>query len=141
MAATLNHTQTRTANVPASPNAYPSVPVTTAAPYRVVDVVNASTGFPLSPAAEPVFVLKVADGLFDHVATVLDIQTFPTSLIAAQSANLPYYRQTTVYRDHTTMQLAQDFADTLVSRMTSLCNEYQITATTFVGVTGPVTIP
>ena len=133
MAATLNHTQTRTATVPPA--------ASTAAPYRVVDVVNSSTGFPESPAAASVFVFKVADGLFDHVATVLDVQTFPNSLLAAQTANLPYYRLTSVTRDHTTMQLGQDFADTLISRMKSLCNEYQITATTFVGVTGPITIP
>jgi hypothetical protein len=133
MAATLNHTQTRTASVP------PALSV--AAPYRVVDVVNSSTGFPESPAAASVFVFKVADGLFDHVATVLDVQTYPNSLLAAQGANLPYYRLSSVTKDFASVALAQDFASTLISRMTSLCKEYDITATAFVGVTGPIAIP
>jgi len=88
-----------------------------------------------------VFVHKVADGLFSHVATVLDMQTFPNSLLAAQGANQPYYRLMSVTKDFATMEVAQDFADTLISRMKSLCNEYEITASTFVGVTGPVNLP
>jgi hypothetical protein len=138
MAATLNHTQTRTASVP------PAASV--AAPYRVVDVVNSSTGFPESLTPGPtspasVFVFKVSDGLFDHVATVLDMQTYPNSLLAAQTANLPYYRLASVTKDFATMLLGQDFADTLISRMRSLCNEYTLTANTFVGVTGPANLP
>ena len=127
-AATLNHTQTRTFN-------------TGATPFRVVDVINSSTGFPLSPGAESVFVFKVLDGLFDHVATVLDMQTYLTSLVAAQGANNAYYRLASVTKDFANVELASDFAATLISRMTSLCHEYDITTTSFVGVTGPVTLP
>lgn len=128
-AATLNHTQTRTASVP------PALLAT--APYRVVDVINSFTGFPDGS----VFVFKVADGLFDHVATVLDMQTYFNTLLAAQGANHAYYRQLSVTKDFSTMEVAQDFGTTLISRMTSLCKEYDITAAAFVGVTGPINIP
>jgi hypothetical protein len=103
--------------------------------------VNSSTGFAGSPAAAAVFVFKVADGLFDHVATVLDMQTLHDTLLEAQTANQPYYRLTSVTKDWETSELAQDFADTLISRMKSLCQEYDINTSSFVGTTGPVTIP
>ena len=129
--ATLTHTQTRTTSVP------PALSVS--APNRVVDVVTASTGFPESTVPGPtspayVFVHKVADGLFDHVATVLDMQTYPggvNGLTDAQTANQPYYRKASVTQDFASMAVAQDFAATLISRMTSLCKEYDITSTGF----------
>ena len=141
MPATLIHTQNRTSDIPPTPNIFPSNPVLATAPYRVADVINSSTGFPESPAAVSAFVFRVADGLFDHVATVLDIQTFPNSLLAAQTANQPYYRLTSVYRDHTTMTAGIDFADTLIARMTSLCKEYELSVVAFDQSPGPLPLP
>jgi hypothetical protein len=80
-----------------------------------------------------VFIFKVADGLFDHVATVLDMNTYYDNLTAAQSANHMYYRQYQLYRDHSDVNLAIDFGKTLISRMTALCLEYDLATVNFTG--------
>jgi hypothetical protein len=98
------------------------------APYRVVDSITSTVGID-----DACFVFKVADGLFDHVATVLDMHTYPDNVTAAQNANLPYYRQASVTKDFSDVNIAKDFADTLKSRLTSLAKEYDLSVTAFVG--------
>lgn len=117
---TITHTQTRTDTVPPAASA--------SAPYRVVDNITATVG--IDPSC---FVFKVADGLFDHVATVLDMHTYYDTLLAAQGASHPYYRQSAVTKDFSDVNIAKDFADTLKSRLTSLAKEYQTSVTAFVG--------
>lgn len=116
--ATITHTQTRTTTAPPA--------ASSSAPYRVADVVTAATGISTS-----VFVFKVAGSVFDRVATVLDMETYPDSLVAASNANLPYYRQTSMAVDFTDVSLAIDFAATVRTRLTALANEYEIVTTSF----------
>jgi hypothetical protein len=84
---------------------------------------------------DAVFVFKTTGGAFDHVATPLDMETYPDTQVAAALASLTFYRQNAVTKTFTTVQTAQDFADTLRSRLTSLANEYTLVVTTFLGTT------
>lgn len=122
MTASLVHTQART---------NPSDGV-----YQVTDTVTASTGIP-----PEVFVFKVADSTFDHVATVLDVVTYPNSLVAASAAGQPFYRLATVTRTFPLVNQAQDFAASLVSRMKTLASQYELVVTVFVGTDTGVTLP
>jgi hypothetical protein len=86
---------------------------------------------------EEVFVYRYSDQLFDHVATVLDVETYPDVLTPGQ----PFYRQNTVTQLFTAANEAVDFAATVESRLTSLAKEYDIVAATFVLGTFPITVP
>ena len=102
------------------------------AQYQVAATVTASVSID-----QNVFTYRVTDGLFDHVSTVLDIQTYPTTL----TPGVPFYRQNTVTQQFNTGDQAIDFSSTVKSRLTSLCKEYDITASAFVPGTVPVTVP
>lgn len=98
--------------------------------YQVQDTVTASTTID-----DAVFVFTTSGGLFDHVATVLDMLTYPDTQSAAALASLAFYRQTTVTKTFTAVNTAQDFATTLISRMKTLAAEYDVVTTAFVGTT------
>jgi hypothetical protein len=86
---------------------------------------------------DAVFVYRYSDGLYDHIATVLDVQTYPDVATPA----IPFYRQNTVTQLYTAANQAIDFAATIESRLTSLAQEYDIIATSFVIGTTAVTVP
>lgn len=127
MATSITHTQTRTDSVPPSPNVYPAITNTAAAPYRVVDVVTASVD--IDPE---VFVYRYSDEKFDHVATVLDMETIPST---TPTPGLIYYRLNYVVQDFSSVSVADNFARMLIARMEKLALEYKLLSTTFVGVT------
>jgi len=99
--------------------------------FQVVDTVTATVII-----APEVFVYQTVGPLvFDHVATVLDMLSFPTSQAAAVLASLPFYRLATVTKIFPAVDQAQDFATTLIQRMTALASEYDVVTTAFVGTT------
>lgn len=122
MASTITHTQTRT--------------VPTGTTYQVDDSVTAATGI-----ATEVFVFKTTGGTFDHVATVLDMLTYPNTQAAAALAGQSFYRQASVSRTFTSIAEAQDFASSLISRMRTLASEYDLVVTAFVGATVDQILP
>lgn len=84
-----------------------------------------------------VFTYNFTSGLFDHVATVLDMQTYPTSSTPGQ----PFFRQNTVTQLFGFGNQAIDFATTVHDRLTSLAKEYDIVAAAFVPGTYPIVVP
>lgn len=123
MASSLTHTQVRT---------NPSDGV-----YVVVDTVGSSVVIP-----REVFVYATLGTLvFDHVATVLDIQTYPNSQAAAVAGNLPFYRLATVTQTFSNVDVAEDFATMLVQRMSTVAREYDLVVNTFVGTDTNVVLP
>jgi hypothetical protein len=86
---------------------------------------------------DAVFVYRYSDGLYDHIATVLDMQTYPDVSTPA----IPFYRQATVLKQFEAANEAVDFSETIASRLTSLAQEYDIVAATFVLGTVPITVP
>jgi len=85
------------------------------------------------------FVYKLLGATFDHVATPIDVITYPSGATeqaakdAASAQSLGFYRWKEATQDFATVQEAQDFADTVKSRIKSLASEYQMVANTFVG--------
>jgi hypothetical protein len=127
MAASITHTQTRTDTVPPVPDVYPSIPNTLDAKYRVVDVVTATVN--IDPE---VFVYRYSDWVFDHVATVLDMEQIQE---LTPTPGAPFYRQNYVVRDFASESQAAAFAEELISRMERLALEYVLYPSTFVGTT------
>jgi hypothetical protein len=120
---TINHTQVRS-----------TIPGPT--PYQVQDTVNSAVNIDKS-----VFTFETATSTFNHVATVLDMLTYPDSHAAAVTASLPYYRQFVVTKSYALVTEAQAFATMLIARMSSLAREYDLVTTAFVGTTGPENLP
>lgn len=97
--------------------------------YTVINNITATANID-----DACFVFQTSGTLvFDHVATPLDIITYPDSQAAAAAASLPYYRLASVTKSFNTVEEAQDFADTVKSRLKSLANEYQVVVATFIG--------
>lgn len=86
---------------------------------------------------DAVFVYRYGDQQYDHIATVLDMQTYPDAL----NPSFPFYRQNTVTQLYSAGNQAIDFAQTIESRLTSLAKEYDVVAAAFVPGTYPITVP
>jgi len=99
--------------------------------FQVQDTVTATVLI-----APEVFVFQTVGLLvFDHVATVLDMLSFPNTQAQAVIDSLPFYRLAAVTKIFPAVNQAQDFADTLIQRMTALAAEYDVVTGTFVGTT------
>jgi len=98
--------------------------------YRVQDTCTAGVGI-----EKEAFVFAVLDDSFQHVATVDNMLNLPNTKAAAQLANLDYYRDDVVVRDHTSLSLAEDFAATINARLKSLVVQYDVAVNAFVGTT------
>lgn len=86
---------------------------------------------------DAVFTYRYSDQLYDHISTVLDVQTYPD----APNPSFPFYRQNTVTQLFTAGNQAIDFAQTIENRLTSLAKEYDIVASAFVPGTYPIVVP
>ena len=115
MASTITHTQTRSLETGG---------------YQVVDTVTASTNIPLEP-----FVFTVSTELFNRVATVYDMDTYPNTRAAAVTAGLDYYRLAEVTALWPDLDEAREFADGLAERLKSLVVEYAAAIVLFEGTT------
>lgn len=116
MPVTLTHTQVR--SVEAGPA------------YRTLDTVTASSG--IDPE---VFVFRVDNDAFEHVASVFDMDNLPNTKLQAVADGKDWYRLATVQRDYDTLVQADEFADTLLARMKRLLVDYDAAANGFVGTT------
>ena len=85
-----------------------------------------------------VFIYRYSDQVFDHVATLLDVLTYPT---VTPNPAFPYYRMDNVTKLTTNVSEALDFVSTVQSRLTSLAKEYDLNSAAFVPGTYPVTVP
>lgn len=83
--------------------------------YRVKSEVLSAVG--MQPE---VFVYKTATQVFDHYATVADMELYPQTLQEAQLAALPFYRQASVQRDWPTASLMQSDLDMTQARVQDL---------------------
>jgi len=83
------------------------------------------------------FTYRYSDGLFDHVATVLDVMTYPT----VATPSIAFYRQPTVTQTFVNSAEAINAAATIKSRLTSLAKEYDIVAASFVPGTTAIVVP
>ena len=81
-----------------------------------------------------VFVMVTETGLFSHVATVWDMQNYPTTQAQAVSDALSYYLEDDCYKDYDTLQDGLDFAALVASRVTWLARDYEDAIDTFEGV-------
>lgn len=92
--------------------------------YSVTATVTVSANMGTS-----LFVYRYSDQLYDHIATVLDVMTYPTT---TPDPAFTYYRLPTVTKVTASAAEAVDFANTLASRLTTLATEYDVVATAFV---------
>ena len=93
----------------------------TALKYRVVNSITAAVG--MDPA---VFVFKTINGKFDHYAYAADMEAWPDGIDAAKTANLMFYRLTSVQRDWCTVHEMNEDLTITKSRLQALCNEMNI---------------
>lgn len=80
--------------------------------YVVAAEVNASSGVP-----QELFVYDVSEDRFDHVATVYDLNTYPTSRDGAVNAGVVFYRRATMEACYSTQAIAQAAADHVKDRL------------------------
>lgn len=114
--ASITHTQTRT--------------IISGPMFRVSDVITAATDIPMA-----VFVFKVTDDTFSHVATVYDLSTYPDTREQAVEAEQDFYRQTAVTKDWESLGTAIDFAESIKPRLKLLVKDFEKASDLFVGVT------
>lgn len=96
--------------------------------YRVVDSCTTSDG--IDPA---VFVFRLSDDGFSHVATVRDLVTYPATRAAAVTAKADFYRLATVTFESPSVREANSFTVTVTHRVQALCNEYRFARDNFLG--------
>lgn len=101
--------------------------------YVSRNVITASEGIELA-----LFVHSVDTEAFSHVATSLDMASWPTSLAEAQSASVGFYRQVSAQRSYTSILDAQDFAQSIRTRLTTLARDYEDVQNLFIGETTTV---
>ena len=106
------------------------------AQYSVVVTVGVPT--PNVNIDKYLFVYRYSDQLYDHVATVLDVSTYPT---VTPNPLFPFYRVDTVTKLTENSAEAVDFSNMVKSRLTTLAKEYDLVASTFVPGTYPITVP
>lgn len=114
MAVSITHTQTR--SVPS-----PGV-------YRTADSVTDTVGIETQ-----VFVFNVSDDSYSRVASVYDMLTYPNTKAAAVAADQPYYRDASVSKDITAIDVAKEFASNLKGSLKVLAVEYDAAVNQFVG--------
>lgn len=108
MAVTITHTQT------------PAV-IGGASPYQITDTVTAATNISTS-----VFVYRVDTSAYDHVASVQDMNLYPTTRAQAVTDGKEFYRQTSLISAFASIATATSFALELRSSLQLLANNYSI---------------
>lgn len=77
------------------------------------------------------FVYSQATDLYDHIATMFDMQNYPT----ATDPSIAYYRQDFAQQDLTTPATADTVADTHLERLDELVEEFRLGGATYDGST------
>lgn len=93
-------------------------PPATAPIYQVANAITVADGIDAA-----VFVFKTINQTFDHYAFAADMEQWPNTYDAANTAGLPFYRQSAVTRNWPSIdQMQADLAITK-SRLQALCND------------------
>lgn len=103
--------------------------------YQVTETCTAANSFDTS-----IYIYRVTDDTYSHLATVADLLNYPVGKPAAVAAKAPYYRSNTVTRSFGTVSAALKFTEDLTRKAQILCNEYAPAVDTFVGDGSPVVI-
>lgn len=101
---------------------------TQSAAYQVLDECTAAVGI-----GTEVYVYRVADNSFSHVARAADMMMYGTDLQAARTAGQAFYRKNSVTRDFQSVAVANSFASDLTSRIKYLCVEFDAVLNNFLG--------
>jgi hypothetical protein len=97
--------------------------------YRVACQITATEGVSLA-----LFVFDVLHQVYNHIATVYDLEHFPESVGDALSQGVDFYRQQEVTRDFTSQHTALDFAKVTRARLRRLAADLPDALETFTGV-------
>ena len=97
--------------------------------YQVVNEIISSVD--LQPE---LFVHDVLTSTFAYVATVWDIQNYPTTIEEAEADSLPYYLAATGTKSYSVLQDAVNLEAYVVSRLENLLQDYDIAVDDFEGV-------
>jgi hypothetical protein len=96
--------------------------------YTSDNEVTASIGIPLQ-----LFVFKVSDDSFSHVAMVFDLEEFPADKAQAESDGKAFYRKATAVRSFALISEALSFATHVDSRLQFLANDFPVAKDQFLG--------
>ncbi len=92
--------------------------------YKVVTTASAATGIPVE-----VFVYKADSAAFDHVATPVDLQTFPTT----PSNSYAFYRSAVATQTFSDVNAAKLAGEQHKARVQQLVTDYAASVVGFVG--------
>ena len=98
--------------------------VTVTNEYQVTTTAVSANGMPTE-----VFVYKADTATYDHIATIGDLENYPTT----PTSGVPFYRSNTVTQIFDNPQSAQTAADLHKSRLNDLVAEVNAGALTFPG--------
>jgi hypothetical protein len=87
--------------------------------FRVTNLVTATIGPPLA-----LFVYDVPDDTFSHIASIIDIESYPESRNDALSAGLEFYRRPDVQKDFQSLSDATSFAEGVRGQLEALAQIY-----------------
>lgn len=91
------------------------------ASYQVTSIVEAAHGI-----EREVFVYRTDTKRFDHYATPADLAIVPTSLELAIADRLPFYRQDSLTRKWSSLELMQDDLAVTETRLRGLAREVSV---------------
>jgi hypothetical protein len=98
--------------------------------YAVASEILASTGIPLA-----LFVYSRSTSMFDRIASVRDVETYPETLETAVTEDSDYYRMPQATCVFTRVVDAEAFASVVRSSLSYLTADYRRYKESFVGIT------
>jgi len=98
--------------------------------YRVTNLVTYAQDIP-----SKIFVFNTDTQLFEHVATLWDLQNYPLTQTEAINNAIAYYLASECYGDYTNIQSALNFTASIFSRVEGLVRDYAEANGVFEGVT------
>jgi len=103
--------------------------------YQVECEIIASEGIGLQ-----LFVYKVEDDTYSHIATPYDMEAYPTSKAQALTEGLDYYRQSSASQTNDRITDAEYFASVVYSRLSALANAQERVIESFITGTAEYTV-
>jgi len=81
-----------------------------------------------------IFIHNTETEVFEHVATVYDLENYPDSRTEAIDEQSPYYRKATAFKEFETVQTAENFTEYTYNRVRALVNTYEQALESFEGI-------
>jgi hypothetical protein len=97
--------------------------------YRVLNQVTYAQNIP-----PQIFVINMETDVFEHVATVWDLQNYPFTRQEAIDNLIPYYLASECVKDYTDIQTALEFTAHVYARVEWLLRDYEEANDVFEGV-------